>query len=157
MKQAQWYKTGFMGAAIAISVMAGAGFWFTAAGWQPAAITPYVIHRAPAVLGEETNVPSLTGQTATPGTALQQGLTPDEVDGLFQTYYQRPASQDELGYWSGKAKELLTSSLEKNPTAAPKPQTTEIHYVPVYPQPQTGELPNDVAAQPFHTPTTTKQ
>ncbi|MFH1207134.1 MAG: hypothetical protein V1668_00830 [Patescibacteria group bacterium] len=146
MKQDNWYKTGFMGAAIAISAMAGAGFWFTATQWEPAITTAYITHRAPAVLGEETNMPSSAGQT---------GMTADEVDNLFQSYYQRPASQDEIAYWSGKTKELLTSSLEKNPTV--KPQTTEIRYVPVYTPSQSEEQPTEVTRQPFHTPTTASQ
>jgi hypothetical protein len=154
MGYGRWYKTGFMGAAIAVSVMAGAGFWFTVAQWQPAITTAYITHRAPAVLGVETNVPSIAGQTKS-GDAVQTGLTPDEVNNLFQTYYQRPASQDELTYWSGKTKELLTPTLEKNQAAKPKPQTTEIHYVPTYTAPETGDQPTDVTLRPFHAPTTT--
>ncbi len=156
MGYGRWYKTGFMGAAIAIGAFAGAGFWFTAAKWDPAATTAYITYRptAPAVLGAETNVPSGVSEAST-NKSGQTGLTPDQVDGLFQSYYQRPASLDEKSYWSGKTKEQLTALLEKFPSA--KPQITEVHYVPVYTPPSSEDLPTDVAAQPFHVPTTANQ
>ncbi len=106
------------------SIIVGGGILWYASQFKTDSSTIGIIHNIPKVLGEETkniNVPAVnTNEPIVEEKAASQpvastGMSSSEVSGLFLTYYNRGASQDELNWWSGRNKSELESNLKSHP------------------------------------------